>query len=210
MAKTLEQRWFDVWRRVAEGWHALGAYQDLVGRYAEPHRHYHTLKHIEHCLGELARARHLAKWPDAIEIAVWYHDAVYNTSTHDNEDHSAVQAAIVMQSAHVSPRMISKVRQLILATKHTAPTEDPDTQLMLDIDLAILGQEQNVFDRYEQAIRREYSWVPDETFKERRAELLRSLQSRGGIYRTQFFLDRYEAQAQQNLSRSISKLSQHS
>jgi predicted metal-dependent HD superfamily phosphohydrolase len=210
MAKTLEQRWFDLWRRVAEGWHPLGAYQDLVRRYAEPDRHYHTLKHIEHCLNELARVRHLAKWPDAIEIALWYHDVVYNTKAHDNEDHSAVQAAVVLQSAHVSPRMISKVRQLILATKHTAPSEDPDTQLLLDIDLSILGQEQAVFDRYEQAIRREYSWVPDDMFTQRRAELLRGFQSRGRIYRTEFFFEAYERQAHQNLSHSLSKLSQHS
>jgi predicted metal-dependent HD superfamily phosphohydrolase len=98
------------------------------------------------------------------------------------------------------------VHRLILATKHQESTASGDEALLVDIDLSILGRDPVVFDRYEQSIRQEYRWVPEVAFREGRARILESFLNRPAVYRTALFAQRYEAQARENLSRSIRQL----
>jgi predicted metal-dependent HD superfamily phosphohydrolase len=95
---------------------------------------------------------------------------------------------------------------MIVATKHIAKPEYPDDAVLCDIDLAILGQPEEAFDVYERQIRREYEWVPEAQFRERRKAILQSFLERRTIYSTKFFHQRYEKQARKNLARSISQL----
>jgi predicted metal-dependent HD superfamily phosphohydrolase len=92
---------------------------------------------------------------------------------------------------------------MILATKHAALAEDPDTRLLTDIDLAILGAPPARFADYERQIRQEYSWVPDVFFAAKRTEILRGFLARPRIYGTDFFRDRFEARARENLSGTL-------
>ena len=180
---------------------------DLVRRYAEPHRAYHVLAHIERCLDELDRVRHLAADPDAIEAALWFHDAIYETDRRDNEERSARLADEALAEAGVDAARRTRIADLILATRHDAPPDAAgraaDERLVADIDLAILGAEPEDFDRYEAAIRREFAVVPAELFRAGRTSILRRFLNRRAIYATDEFRTRYEAQARTNLERSV-------
>ena len=91
------------WQRL---WHTAGAngkpdpwYETLTHRYSEPHRHYHTRRHIADCLAEFDVVRFNASRPEAVEFALWFHDAVYNPKATDNEEQSAALAKVFLEAA---------------------------------------------------------------------------------------------------------------
>jgi predicted metal-dependent HD superfamily phosphohydrolase len=192
---TLETRWTNLWERLGGRGDSISAFNDLTARYSEPHRAYHTLAHIEHCLAEFDAVRPLAADPDAIELAVWYHDAVYDPKAADNEQRSAALAFDAIEHASLPASLARSVAELIVATKHRELPTDGDAQLLVDIDLSILGQSEERFDEYERQIRKEYERVPEEQFVAGRAKILQSFLDRPTIYATQFFREKYEAQA---------------
>ena len=117
---TLEQHWSALWQRLGVKGDTNAVYNDLFVRYSEPHRAYHTLKHIGHCLEELERVRHLASNPDAVELALWYHDVIYDTTAKDSEEQSATLAIEVARNASLPDNFGQLVANLIMATKHTS------------------------------------------------------------------------------------------
>ena len=166
------------------------------------------LGHIEHCLDELDRWRHLAADPDAVETALWFHDAVYETDRRDNEERSAGLADEALAEAGIDEARRARIVDLVMATRHDAPAADPfrrpaDDRLIADIDLAILGADPAGFDRYESAIRREYAAVPAELFRAGRAAVLHRFLNRRAIYATDEFRSLYESRARTNLARSV-------
>ena len=171
--------------------------------YSEPHRRYHNLTHITDCLTGFDRARELAREPLAVELAIWFHDAVYDTQAADNEERSAQLAQSWLGEAYAAPALIAAVGRLILATKKHDSSLHVDAGLLVDVDLSILGQPQNRFWDYESQIRGEYSWVPAEVFSVKRAEILEGFLARRRIYSTDFFFGQLEAQARINLQASI-------
>lgn len=200
-----ELRWTDAWK-------ALGALEppgllgDLISRYSETHRAYHTLQHIAECFEALEPASHLADRLGEVQIALWFHDAVYDPRTSDNEQRSAELAAVSLVRAGAEEETSSRVRALILATRHdTVPTES-DAKLIVDIDVAILGSERERFLEYETQIREEYSWVPEEAFRLRRAELLSVFIQRDFVYGTQWFRQRLEQRARANIADAVHRL----
>jgi predicted metal-dependent HD superfamily phosphohydrolase len=178
----------------------------LVGAYSEKHRHYHTVEHIDYCLRELDSAKDLASEPAEVEFALWFHDAIYDPYRSDNEQKSAELACSLLQRHCVDPERIARVRAHIMATRHEAPVTMPDSQLVVDIDLSILGSEEAVYAQFEENVREEYRWVPSIMFRRKRAEILESFLMRPYIYCTESFRTRYEAQAWRNLSYAISAL----
>ena len=201
-ADLLRARWLGLWRRIGAVGNGSAIFDDLATRYSEAERAYHTLQHIEHCLAELDRA----PGGERIEFAIWFHDAVYDTRAKDNEARSAALAREVARAAGLSDEFIEEVTRLILATRHSAAPSGASEQLIVDIDLAILGQDDARFDEYERQIRAEYSWVPVATYVEARCAILMSFLSRPRIYSTPFFYERYEAAARRNVSESIRRL----
>lgn len=199
----MKQRWLEFWKRSGAGGDAALPWGVLSARYAEPHRAYHTLGHIAHCLEELDSARDLALDPVAVELALWYHDVVYDPRSKDNEQQSADLAAAAAVAMGFSAARARRVADLILVSTHQALAVDPDAQLFADIDLAILGQPAAVFDQYERQVRVEYAWVPDELFRAGRSAILKSFLDRPSIYATPFFGKKYEAAARRNLSESL-------
>ncbi len=211
MSVEAAEQWSGLWRRLdADAGTArvdgTAILDDLIVRYAERPRAYHTLEHILHCLGEFAGVRERADEPEAVEMAIWFHDAVYNPLLKNNERKSADLAAGVLGNAGLGVRFIQTVTRLIIATEHTSRPSLPDDRLLVDIDLSILGQPETIYDRYEDQIRQEYSWVPRPLFRSERAKILRGFLERPVIYETDNLRARYEAQARGNLERTLQTL----
>lgn len=180
--------------------------QQVQGLYERPTRDYHNWNHVEACLHELDDVRSLCADADAVEVAIWFHDCIYDVHRHDNEQRSADMAAELLAECAVPAPLIAEVQRLVLATKHNAAPDWGDGELMVDIDLAILGKPTEMFDRYEQAIRQEYTFVAEPLFRQGRSKILQSFLDRPSIYLTDSFRARYEAAARANLSRSIRQL----
>jgi predicted metal-dependent HD superfamily phosphohydrolase len=200
------ERWAKLWREIGAKDDGLTVYQELVLLYSEPHRHYHNLEHIADCLNEFDSARHLAGQPLAVELAIWYHDAIYNTRAPDNEEKSAEMAKSRISEAGGRDDLSDAVAALVMATKSHDPSLHPDAPLMVDIDLSILGKPEQRFWEYESQVRREYDWVPEGIFCTKRTEILERFLARERIYSTKHFFDRYEQQARANLQASVQKL----
>jgi predicted metal-dependent HD superfamily phosphohydrolase len=178
----------------------------LIAAYGEPHRHYHTAQHIDQCLAELDLARPRAADPAEVEMALWFHDAVYDTHRTDNEQQSAAWAQRFLTTQGLEPARVQRIVEHILATRHTGIAGMADSQLTVDADLAILGAPADRYRDFESNVRKEYSWVPEPVFRDRRAEILQSFLDRPGIYHTAFFRERHEAAARANLAAAIRTL----
>ncbi|NEO87807.1 MAG: N-methyl-D-aspartate receptor NMDAR2C subunit [Spirulina sp. SIO3F2] len=171
--------------------------------YRSPQRHYHTTTHIADCLTLLAQHQHLAQHPAEIAIALWFHDAVYHPQRTDNEERSAAWAKRYVQQAGLANDGCNRIAQLILATRHPAQPQTSDEQLIIDIDLSILGQSPERFAKYAIAIRQEYAWVPETVYRSKRRSLLQTFLNQASIYHTPTFQEQYELQARSNLQQAI-------
>ncbi|CAM2065413.1 hypothetical protein SCOR_08535 [Sulfidibacter corallicola] len=205
LIERLAPRWADLWQSLT---HDPGRdlFEALVKAYTEPHRAYHDLSHVSACLTALDEARDLAQDPKQVEIAIWFHDAIYRTTGSDNELKSARWAASELIRSGVARGFAERVSELIQATVHRAQVEDDDARLLVDIDLGILGQPPEIYDRYERDIRQEYRLVPGFLFRCKRAEILEGFLARPRIYNTDFFFQRWEKPARDNLTRAIAAL----
>jgi predicted metal-dependent HD superfamily phosphohydrolase len=181
-------------------------FTDLASAYSEKHRAYHTAGHIGACLAELDGSRDLCERPDEVELALWFHDAVYKTRASDNEEQSALWAVRVLAEIAVADDTAGRIAELVRATAHDGEPSTTDAQVLVDIDLSVLGAPTAVFEEYEKQIRREYSWVPMMMYRPARIRILRSFLERDNIYCTPAFRDRLEEQARVNLARSIESL----
>jgi predicted metal-dependent HD superfamily phosphohydrolase len=178
----------------------------LLSAWSEPHRHYHNLEHLQECLERLDEVRALCNDEIAVGFAIWFHDAVYDPRAPDNEERSADLARCGLHEMGCAGSLQDRVADLILATKIHDSAGDHDKEVLLDIDLSVLGSPHNRFSRYESDVRREFDWVPAGIFAEKRAAILRGFLRRPRIFHTEEFLKRYEAQARANLEWSIAQL----
>ena len=184
---------------------------ELAALYQAADRHYHGLAHIEAMLALAAEYRHLLHDPEAVEAAIWFHDAIYDSRANDNEAKSA-ELAEKRLAGRVGPHRLARVAAMIsaTATHQLPPFRDEnaldDAALLLDMDLATLGAEPAVFDAYEKAVRREYGWVEKPMWRAGRSAVLQNFIARPHIFNTQIFRDRFEARARENLDRSLRAL----
>lgn len=185
---------------------SLETWNALVAAHREPTRHYHNVEHVTRCLDLVDEFREQIPNADLVELAFWFHDAVYNPQSKSNEADSAAWAERFLADADMAKDTRQTVDELIMATQHRAEPLTIAQQWMVDIDLAILGAEPDRFDQYERDIRREYQWVPEEQFRQGRAALLEVFLQRKWIFNTAVCRDRFEANARLNLQRSIERL----
>ena len=178
----------------------------LLDRYREPQRHYHTVQHLDECFERWPEIRDHAAHPAEVALALWFHDAIYDTHRSDNEALSAVLARDTALGLGVAADASQRIDDLILFTRHAVEPEGPDAEALVDVDLSILGATSARFDEYERQVRREYAWVAEETFRKRRAEVLGQFLGRRHIYSTALFRERYEPRARANLERSLQAL----
>ena len=199
-------RWTDVWQRLGAASADRGTFERLMACYAKPQRHYHTLRHLDECLDQLDALRGAAVRPAEVELALWFHDAVYDTRRHDNEARSVQWARDAMHAARVQDAVAQRVHDLIMVTRHDAQPHDLDAKVMVDVDLSILGAITERFDEYERQIRAEYAWVPGVVFRATRRKLLQGFLARPSIFNTAPFVAAYEGRARANLQRALERL----
>ena len=198
--------WRQTWARLGVPAADEGLFDDLCARYSEPHRKYHTIRHLDECFEKLRELRADAIHPGEIEFALWFHDAIYDVKRQDNEEKSADWARSSILAAGLSMAIAERVHSLVMATCHNAVPSNADEEILVDVDLSILGATKHRFDEYEEQIRAEYSWVPGFLFRSKRRGILRAFLERPVIFNTRKFLEAYEARARENLERSIKKL----
>ncbi|MEP6503567.1 MAG: N-methyl-D-aspartate receptor NMDAR2C subunit [Betaproteobacteria bacterium] len=202
----LEAAWNDTWNLLELRPVDASCLPTLLGRWREPHRKYHTLQHLRECLALFEAHRGLAEQPGEVALAIWFHDAIYETRRHDNEAESAAWAARVLTQAGAAAAVVGRVHALIMATRHDGAVATADARLLVDIDLAILGATPARFAEYERQIRDEYAHVPEALFREKRAEILRTFQAREPLFGTPAFVAAFEGAAKANLARAIAAL----
>ncbi|AGB46672.1 hypothetical protein Mesau_04334 [Mesorhizobium australicum WSM2073] len=184
---------------------------ELSVLYKAGDRPYHNLAHIEAMLGLAGDYRTLLDDPEAVEAAIWFHDAVYDSRAKDNEAQSAALAEQKL-AGRIDAGRLSHVSAMILATAtHQVPLFDDvaatrDASLFLDMDLSILGAAPDAFDAYERAVRREYGWVEEPMWRAGRGAVLKGFLARPHIFHTQEFRQRFEPQARRNMARSLQAL----
>lgn len=204
--ETMKKKWLDFWLKINGQDNGLFQFQKIIKNYGEPSRFHHNLIHINNCLVEFSHFSSLAKDERAIEMALWYHDFIYNPQRNDNEEKSAAYALGVAKSLLLPEDFCRKVRDLILATKHDRISSDPDGRLMADIDLASLEKPWKEFERNSKLIRKEYDFLSNKDFAAGRIKFFQSLLARESIYSTPYLKKEYEKQACRNLQRTIVNL----
>jgi predicted metal-dependent HD superfamily phosphohydrolase len=183
-------------------------YDEVRQRLDEPHRAYHNATHILACLREADT--YVPKTIDRVplDLAIWYHDVVYDTKAVDNEERSAALFREHSERMGLSLEVVQLVQACILATKHgeISASIHPVIKTMLDVDLSILGAEPTVFDTYDEAIRREYWWVVEDVYRFSRKRILEGFLAKRRLYHTDTFYQRYEGPARLNLKRATDRL----
>lgn len=183
------------------------AFTQLVAAYSEPHRHYHTLDHIDALLAYRLQAEQ-AFGPEAVslELAVWYHDVVYDPRRQDNESRSAAWARTALANLGIGEARLARVCEMILMTKdHEAPEQDPVARFFLDADLSILSADPIRYAEYAAQIRQEYAWVADCDYCVGRRAVLQGFLQWTAIFRTAWFRHG-ELAARRNLAAEIAQL----
>ncbi len=178
----------------------------LARRYAEPHRRYHTWAHVVACL-EARRRITEATLPE-VDLALLFHDAVYEPLARDNEARSADLLVEEGRRAWMHDALLQRARALVAATRHDAmdAIDSEEACIVADADLAILGAEPLRFERYEAQVREEYACVDDAAFAAGRAAVLRGLLARPTLYATRAGQRAWEGRARQNLEASLRRL----
>jgi predicted metal-dependent HD superfamily phosphohydrolase len=176
----------------------------LVQAYAAPGRAYHNLDHLRALFQDFHQYRHLLTRPLLVQLAIWFHDLVYDPTRTDNEKESAKQARLMLAEWPLTAEEVSFIETLILDTvRHTASLPKLDNQLFLDMDLRILGSEPDEYEQYASQIRAEYQQIPESLYQPGRIQVLRRLLSRPRLYGTEIFFQTYEAKARQNVAEEI-------
>ena len=198
------KRFEGLWGRCI-GVGAGAVFDELDILYREPHRRYHSASHIEHCLRQLDLAADHMEEPDAVEMALWFHDAIYDIPGQENELRSAELFA-ARADGRGSERFRAKVRRLIIATMHREPPTGLDESFIVDIDLSSFGLPWDEFIRDSRAVRAELAHLSDAEFHPRQRKFLESLAARPAFCFTEFFRSRHEARARENIGRLCAKL----
>jgi predicted metal-dependent HD superfamily phosphohydrolase len=209
---SAEQAWVDTVAALGgDRQVAVRSAAKLTRRYEEPHRHYHSLAHVEAVLrdvDDLAEACGLDPMSRAVVIvAACCHDVVYNGQAGADEHASAEWARRELAAAGVPDDVAQRVAVLVEATStHLAPPDDMAAQVLLDADLAVLGADPAAYDHYTDAVRAEYRRLTPAEWRRGRAAVLAGLLIRDPLFQTRLAQRRWEARARENLCRELAAL----
>ena len=196
----------ELWKRIDAASDYNQCFVFLKQKYSEKHRFYHNLGHINKCLRELNEyVLNNSILLNEIEFAVWYHDILYDPKKQDNEEESVKIAQDVCRESNLSATFGKTVEKLILSTKHLKEPEELYEKIIVDVDLAILGSDTIQYDEYESNIRNEYSFVNNLDFAIGRKNILKRFIEKKHIFNTEYFQNKYEIIARNNLERTICK-----
>ncbi len=179
---------------------------EVEKNYSSKKRHYHTLHHLDNLLTQLTLVKdEIQNW-ETILFTLYYHDIIYNSLKSDNEEKSAELSEKRMKQISVSIDTIELCKNQILATKSHIKATDSDTNYFTDADLSVLGQNWETYSLYYKNVRKEYSIYPDFVYNTGRKKVLNHFLSMDRIFKTDFFYNKLEAQAKQNLQKEIELL----
>ncbi len=202
MPQSLKHRWLQ-FAKINILPQAERIWECLETLYNEDNRYYHNLEHIADCL------RKLDKWPtevpqkSAVELAIWFHDVIYDSKRADNEEYSAALTTNLLRGHPLETDACA----LILATRHKETEGMPAEEVLCDIDLSILGaMSEEKYMAYAKKIRLEYSWVPEDKYREARARVLENFLKRKDLYQTAYAKGRWGEQARINIKKEREKL----
>ena len=199
-------RWLELMQRLGFDDNSQ-TFEQLCAHYYAKGRYYHNAEHISAMLGHFSAHRALAENPEAVELAIWFHDAIYQPFSSSNEQDSAGWArAFVLENDNTNKALADCVRALIMATLHQSAPLSGDDALLVDIDLSILGTRPEVYAEFEQNVRKEYAKVPGFLYKRKRKQVLQGFLDRESIYQLDVFKHKWEARARENLRRAIERL----
>lgn len=179
---------------------------EIEKKYAESGRHYHNLGHLDNMSTELENVRNKITCFTSVSFSIFYHDAIYNSTSKSNEEKSAEFAIKHLQKLGTDLRFREKVSEQILATKLHERSHDNDINYLLDADLSILGAGPDDYLAYTQKIRKEYSIYPDLLYKPGRKKVLQHFLDSESIFKTNYFIENYEVQARKNIRAEIESL----
>jgi predicted metal-dependent HD superfamily phosphohydrolase len=202
MNDVLRRKWHDLLR----AWgvdltQADRTFEEVREHYAGRDRFYHTLKHVQNVLETVENLGSYARNLNAVKLATWLHDVIYDSRASDNEEHSANYAERLCEKLSIPESRV--VASLILKTKTHEAGDDPDAQVLIDADLAILGASEPVYRSYAEQIRREYAWVPEPDFRIGRRQVLTKFLTRPRIFH---LLSHLEEPAHHNITAEIACL----
>ncbi len=173
--------------------------------YRESHRHYHNDEHIDHCLALLDDVRPQLENADAVELAIWFHDVVYETGASDNERRSA-NWFMEQSRNQLRDELRRHVRRLIMNTTHDHDPQSIDERILVDIDLSSFGLSWEKFRQDGENVRKEQSHLSDQEFYQKQMRFQESLLQRAQFYFSDHFHRRFEEKARNNLNRHLTIL----
>ncbi|MFJ4523150.1 hypothetical protein ACIP4Y_19700 [Streptomyces sp. NPDC088810] len=181
---------------------------NLLARWQEPQRRYHTVAHLTAVLDHVDTLEEYAADADVVRLAAWFHDAVYHPERSENEERSARLAERALPEAGVPDATTAEVARLVrLTVTHDPADDDRDGQVLCDADLAVLAAPPSAYAAYTAEVREEYHFVPSEAFRQGRSAVLRQLLDLPRLFRTPYGREHWEATARYNLTGELEMLS---
>jgi predicted metal-dependent HD superfamily phosphohydrolase len=178
-------------------------WSEIEHNYSNKKRYYHTLSHLENLLKQLLEIKAKIKSWETVLFTLYYHDIIYKALKSDNEEQSAELAEKRMEQINVPTKIIENCKSQILATKKHDLSSDIDTNIFIDADLSVLGQDTVTYKIYFQNIRKEYSIYPDILYNPGRKKVLKHFLEMERIFKTEYFYAKYENQAKKNLQTEL-------
>lgn len=175
----------------------------VVRAWGEPHRRYHDLAHLAAVLGIVDRLADDAADPDAVRLAAWYHDVVYDPRRGDNEAVSAGRAKAGLRGLVPDERIAEVERLVLLTAGHAVEPGDANGAVLCDADLAVLASPPEAYAAYASAVREEYAHVPDELFTAGRIAVLEQLLALPRLYRLPAVAGTWEPRARANVAAEL-------
>jgi predicted metal-dependent HD superfamily phosphohydrolase len=181
-------------------------WNEVIKNYSSKKRHYHTLNHLENLLNQLTEIKGEIEIWNAVLFTLYYHDIIYNSLKSDNEEKSALLAEQRMKEIAVDQEVIELCKNQILATKTHVKSFYNDTNYFTDADLSVLGQPWEIYQKYYEDVRKEYAIYPNLVYNPGRKKVLIHFLSMDKIYKTDYFIDKFETQARINLQNELAIL----
>ena len=182
-------------------------FEFLKQKYTEQHRAYHNLHHIKACLEHLDTYPKKINHKNELELAIWFHDIIYDPFRKNNELKSAEELEKFLKRNKADPNLMQMTYDLILSTLHRNPPKNESEALIMNIDISILGSSASDYKTYRVQIRKEYKWVPYFLYRSKRKEILKAFLRRERLYFTDYFYDKYEQLARANILKEIEDIS---
>ena len=205
--RHLAEAWLRTTAAVGAAGDVAAAGAELLGRWAEPHRRYHDLAHLDTVLRHVDELAPAATDLPVVRLAAWFHDAVYDVTAADNEARSAALAERVLVGLRVGAGPVAEVARLVVLTAtHDPAPDDANGSVLCDADLAVLASDEPGYARYTEAVRAEYAHLDDAAFAAGRAAVLRALLDRPTVFSTEHGRTAWESRARANVRRELARL----